>query len=1471
MKHIPLDRQFAEWRDGDSTDPNILAMLGHSRRLLSWAQVLERRRVVVLAEAGSGKTDELKEQARLLREQGKPAFHTTVEELARSGLPQALRPAERAGFGTWLASQDDGWLFLDSIDEAKLDGVRLELALLNAADALHTALKRIRVVLSGRYSDWEFEADFKRLSECLPAPEEPSGLAALPPDQAIIALIERKSLPEPKSADEPPLVVVMVGLDADRVRTFARAKQIEDVDAFVDGLEKSSLWPFARRPRDLDWLAQYYRDRQSFGTLAQVLDECIEARLREDEPRRARGTSLTAEKARAGVRRVAAALVFGGANALAIPDGEVTRPKERTTLDINQVLPDWTPGERQQLLRLPVFDPATFGKARLHNDNDGTIRAFLTAEWCHSLRENNCPTRIIRDLLFADIYGLKLVKPSMAETSAWYSLLDREIAEDVVRREPRILLNYGDPGSLAAETKRLALAGLVEEIRSSDRRHVSFENDALRRFSSPEIAADIRRMWTEIDGHEEIEGFLLRLVWLGNLRDCVDLAEGVAFGEGTGRRHELSKIVAGRALLAMASEKVQCRYAKHVMEHFRSSHELIVWDAVEALFPRHIGIDDLLEVVRALAAADPDKITQIEIAGKQLAARLSSTSELERLLRGLLSMSRHAIGNFDGPEDDVDRRLAPLVSQAASNLLALLPSTEASDPSVDAAIWIASLVRASSYVSEGDVVDLVKPLHATPERRRAAYWRASRTMNRMKYLEGGPVRDAWQMRHFGWEHGLTIDDLDWLLSDFQRESDERLRTLALDGAMTVWSEDGRKDSVLDRIQAAIPSGERPHELVRRWTTPRPQSPELLAMEKKHETMRAQRQRRQDEINKSWVEFGERLRSNPDQLRHLNPTTATTVDSRLHSLWQLLSNADRGATRYAIDSCSALLPVLGREVVEAAEDAFIQFWKDWTPKVVSSREPDERASSFSFDSMGIAGISMQVKRDDRWAQTLTPELAERAAQYATLELSGFPFWVDELARQHPSICKEAFLKEAIFEVEELRDHGRGILEDLASGPTSVLSLVASPLSAELARRGQLTARCRRSLIEIAERGLRLDQASDFVDLTLQRFRSAPDADEGWDYFGAAFRVNPVQATASLLSQARMLVGQEQSDFLADGLVSLFGGWSARRRELPKLPFEILETLLLAAFGAVRMEDDRIHRGAFTPDRRDDAEHARSHLLKILATQSGRATFETLLRLSEAPLFKPISWHLIDLSVERAKKDGEHESWDGADAIEFEKTFDDVPRTPIDLVRLLQRRLEQAEHDLNHGEFQQAETLHSLPNETAVQKWVGSMLQDRQRRAYTIMREPNVAEEKVPDVRARANASSATAPIEVKLAEDWTRTELEHALNHQLCQQYLRHRDERHGILLLVHRRPRRRGWEAPDGGGFWSFNELVAHLERLAATISATGPDAPQPAISTLDVIRAVPKKRTTSRKRNSKKSAGRASSAAGSTKKRATN
>jgi hypothetical protein len=121
MDFVDLKRYFVPVREDQETDLNVGGVWGPQvSGWLSWNDLKLRRRVILLAEAYSGKTEEFRHQCEVLRAEDKPAFFLRIEDLDR-GTEQALDGQSIDRFRTWLTTFGEAWFFLDSVDEARLN------------------------------------------------------------------------------------------------------------------------------------------------------------------------------------------------------------------------------------------------------------------------------------------------------------------------------------------------------------------------------------------------------------------------------------------------------------------------------------------------------------------------------------------------------------------------------------------------------------------------------------------------------------------------------------------------------------------------------------------------------------------------------------------------------------------------------------------------------------------------------------------------------------------------------------------------------------------------------------------------------------------------------------------------------------------------------------------------------------------------------------------------------------------------------------------------------------------------------------------------------------------------------------------------------------------------------------------------------------------------------------------------------
>ncbi|MEZ5401464.1 MAG: hypothetical protein R2729_17465 [Bryobacteraceae bacterium] len=1428
MLTIDLKRRFYEWTDKEPPDTEMRRQFGLDDGAIGWDQIVTKRRVVVLAEAGSGKSTELEERARIMANSCTVVFHASVEDVGREGLDNALSADARVRLASWRKGVEEAWFFIDSVDEAKAAGIKFERVVRKLADGVHGAEHRCHIVLSGRVSDWEPQRDLETLKRWLPIPS--AGVVSKPeitPEEELLRIIRNERT---KKEDPPPteehFIAVMAPLDRERIRLFAEASSIPRVEEFLKAIDDADLWHFAQRPIDLKWLVQFWRDERRLGTLQEMVSRSIEERLKETNPDRVRADALDDVRGLRAVERIGAAMVFGRRVTIAVPDREVGQASD-SSLDLAEILPDWPGDDRVRLLTRPVFDPATFGRVRFHNDNDGTVRSFLAARWLVRLREANLPTAKLFRLLFANSYGLEVIRPSLSETAAWLCLWDKDVANEVVRRSADLLLSAGDPASLPARVRSEALAGLLREATNEDQEWPWWNNDQLRRFAQPDMGDAVEALWQLYRDHGEAAELLMRLAWLGALKECAPLAHEVAFDDAAA---PMLRVFAGRALLATANPSSRTEYAALIRATPSALPETMVSDAVVELFPALISIADLLRIISDVNIEDNRNGLDFVRDGVALARKLESVSDLESFLMGLLGQLDSQLGRHAHDEPTKrEKALFPAIAESALRLLQRAGADDAPNAAIDAILRVCNRRDVGTSELLG-AKNAVAELHRTAGRRRRAFWRVAQIVRAV--LPNEAVEKLWQVEFLGYPTGLRPEDVDWVLADGVARGGVDSR-LAVNCALAIYRSHNQPPHLLAKIEEAAQADSTAREAFREWRTPPVRSERELGWERERQEIESQHEAETERRDQSWIKFIREIRADPDRIAKLRLPVPADDLSDLIALWRLLDSAG-SRSHYSIDSVAPLERIAGREVAQAALDGWIAFWRTCEPSIRSRRNPQELDSVRWVDLMALTGITLEAARDDTWATRVSASEARTAIALATLEMNGFPRWLSDLVASHPDEVRAVLCHEITDELTRGIPHNTiGAVRSSSGG----LSALVAPALLESFEAGSLPRGATAPVLEILLDGLAEPERQRFQRLALEKSEQETDVSVSVLYLAAVFSVNPEAATATLLERAGGLDGAAQTQLVDGLLTACFGDRTARFgfKENVAPPAEAIEQLTLLSFKTYEqvVARQRPPGVAYSPDAQDFAEWARSAIFSRFVKTPGAATYTALRRLQSDPACPIAPTRLRALAEERAVLDSETEPWPPGEAYSFEKCAELSPRTGKDLCTVLMGRIEDIQHELLHDDFSQGRTLKGLASEKEVQKWVAYGLKLRQGRSYSVEREPHVADEREPDVRIRAKATDASVSIEIKVTKRMTLQDLYDALEVQLCSRYLRSDNGRNGILLVVHQATRR--WKDKENGTFLNFAELIARLRARALAISGERHDSPQPEVAVLDV------------------------------------
>ena len=197
MEFVDLQRQFHDVPEDTELEETEYLVSFSEHEFgpgFGWSKLLESKRVVLLAEAGSGKTREMEEQAKRLAQEGRFAFFVALDDLDREGIVNILLPDEEESFNRWKANvQETAWFFLDAVDELKLTGGKLGRALNRLSKDLNGFLDRARVIISCRPSDWHPIGDLGTVQKALPVPQI-SSRASLQPSEEVFIQALREDL-----------------------------------------------------------------------------------------------------------------------------------------------------------------------------------------------------------------------------------------------------------------------------------------------------------------------------------------------------------------------------------------------------------------------------------------------------------------------------------------------------------------------------------------------------------------------------------------------------------------------------------------------------------------------------------------------------------------------------------------------------------------------------------------------------------------------------------------------------------------------------------------------------------------------------------------------------------------------------------------------------------------------------------------------------------------------------------------------------------------------------------------------------------------------------------------------------------------------------------------------------------------------------------------------------------------------------
>lgn len=1411
---VELNRSFRVLTDDPSTVPSDDALLTPSHQSMGWDELLELPRVVVLSEAGSGKTEEIRHATRRLRGLGKAAFFLRLEHVQADFEYEAFEEGSFHEFEQWIHSGRAGWILLDSIDEARLRDPRdFERAIRALGARVGPALQRARILLTGRTAAWRPLTDLalceRHLHYARPVQTAASDTSAGGEEEEGGAT---RVLTDEQSSAPMFTVVALDDLTTEQVRLFAQANQVPDIAELLEELERADAWSYTSRPLDLEELLEFWSVNRRLGSRLELMRASIDRRLREPHQDRDELSSLTSLKARTGARLLAAACTLTQQQVIAVPDGSATS----RGLRVDDLLAEWSSAERTTLLQRPIFDEEIYGTVRFHHRS---VREYLTAEWFAELLLKDRSRRSIERLFFREQYGLQVVAPGLRPVLPWLAVLDPHIQERACRLAPDLLLSGGDPSQLSLPTRQAILRRTCAQLAGRSPRYLG-DLAAIQRFAAEDLTDDVNRLLTESKA-EDAQAFLLRMVWQGRL---VGAREGAFERAISTTAPSYVRKLAIRALYAIGSVNDLAAIREAVASGEGGLDRALVAELLESAAGTRESVDWLcacLERISDPRSYHPDPLSEIccTFVGRVDDAAL--TLLIERFSHFLQRSPLH-----EQADCDISQRYAWLLKPAglAAERLIQERSASALDRSVLSVLHQYPAARVYDLLETRSSKEHFQSLvQGWTELKFALFWFTVEHLRSQEAIDRKRVTDC---RHalFRTFVSFQASDFDLVMDAVESRSflDDRLVALSL--ALWLYADHGRPQTWRVRLKKACQSHDELAGKLKAFFHPPPTPPEIVRLRRSNQAWKrrskaaAQKERRNEQ---EWRAY---LVANTELLRSsgLGPTEISRAQYYLH---QRMRSVTKSSSTWSEGNWQSLEAEYGTNVAHAFRNGAIAYWRRYRP-ILRSEGATPGTTPFPV-IFGLTGLLIESRETDSWAAQLDPADAALAFRYAMHELNGFPSWFADLYLKNEEAFRQLILAEVDYELrhEVAETDSHYIVYDINWAGEWLWAGVAPHLYRRLLSSDLRNLRNLQHLLNIIQGS---NTVSDVEIAVLAEKRAVDVAEPGHmaQWFAVWTGVAPARALPALKAKLETLAEHSsRAKVLMAYLAQLVGagrGESASVRQAYCTAPYLGELYLLAHQYIRRTEDlDRVNYGVYTPGLRDHAQDAREHLLALLRALPGKEAYVALEHIALNHPDEASRAYVASLAKAKAEADAAQAPWILGQVKDFGETYERTPSNHQELFDLAIHRLLDLKGELEDGDSSIAPMLARVGVETDIRNYIGGWLRNFAHARYSVPQEEELADGKRPDLRIVGVGFDAPMPIELKLAEKWTGPELFERLEVQLCGDYLRDPRSNCGVFLLVYSGARVT-WSVPGDEPARSFDDLLnalrARWKDLAPTL-----------------------------------------------------
>lgn len=1412
-KPLNLNRTFSELIFKEKGEEGELDLSFNKSDNLDWDSLLEGNRIVILAEAGAGKTTEIRLAAERERDKREHSFFLRIEYLG-SAFESAFEVGSYDQFNTWLDSEEHGFLFLDSVDEARLKSPQdFERAIRFLSSKLNGVLHRTTIVITSRVSAWRPKSDLKICEQNLGVDLE----ALSEPRVNGILLEVNEGTSEGADIEESGFEIKVVGLNdlsKEQKERYLDYLGIENQDDLWKEIERVGVESLTSRPQDLEEISEYWGNNGTIGSKTQLTKYSIQRRLTERDQNRAEYCQVAPEKLMEGAKLLAGAVTMTQNALITVPDGA----HGSTGISAREVLTNWSAREISELLARPVFDEAVYGNVRFHHRS---VREFLCASWIQGLLDTAADNSAIQSLFFDSVYEEEVIVPTLRPILPWLVVDNAVFMSEVLIRDQNLLLEGGDPMGMPLDIKENLLHDICSKFNEDPTKLDRYSIEYFQRFGVTDLEAKIVDLLKNYQENVEARRFLLRLVWAGPLRSAVTLVMEMIM---TGGLDSYSESLAIDALGEIASSGQ--------LEEIREFYYSRPTEIGRELFRGLIEVTEFTPASLEWFSRMLDKVPE-----KQEHQFDTLSMEVERLLENCddpcVDIALETLNRFLGKEPfmnscNISKRYCWLIGPAEL-LLSNLISARHRSVMTPNALNLLIVSRQSQHISSSyrgrPKADFFELVSEWKELNFELFWFGVQKARAEGLNNGRPLQhysDAWRANSY-WS--ISPDDTDYWLDQISEQEfvDDKLVSMSV--AFQIYVDGGKQEETLTRLDESASISDEVEELLDKLLNPPPPSQDALDFEIRQQEYERQRIEIEERHREDFRSFLERVEAGLPNLRMNLDRNPGNQTSELNVLFNNCKRLSENSIKWGGEEWEVLIPRFGNQIAEYYRDALIAFWRE--NEDLQGDGDLEKASNSGSLILGIAGIHLEWKLNPNLFSSLNENEARLVSIYAFRELNGYPSWFKAFYEEHP----EKIIGQLLIVLEK-ESSGKRCVEKQHTGigrlvqyaPYICSDIVLNTLAA--LKIEPLCVHCLEPMLEVLKSNKNHEEK--IAKLAKRKSERLKKLDHKVHWLALWIRTQPEEAQTYFEQFLQSITNTEdQVEVVMNVLVNLAArtpASSSNQYPAYKTP-DYLAELYLLAVSYIRSEDDinRFSEGVYIPELRDRAQDVRNGLLNQIQEFPGKGAYSALIKISEQHPDQDYRAWVRKKAYRKAESDSALSPWSTNQFVEFNNDAVMTPTTHCELANHARLQILKIKSDLENGDTSHAKFLRKDQGETDIRLYIAGELRRNSQNRFSVAQEDELADATKPDIRINGSGFDAPVPIELKVADNWTWAELVEGLEGQLCETYLRDVRSSRGIYLLVYRGDefgKKRSWEIP-GNRRATFQQLLTQLTGRWAEISPT--------------------------------------------------